>query len=105
MKGKVKAAIGLLMGIFSLWHQPVTADFYPNSYEFLGGIVESDPSCAVYGDGRAVCAVKGTDNALYVNLYDDLYVGGGGWSGWQLPGRYMTSNPNCGSPISGSGAG
>ena len=68
----------------------------------LGGVVASDPSCASANDGTSqiICAVRGTDNAVYAIRLDPST---GFSTGYQSLGGVIAGNPSCASPGDGSG--
>ena len=66
-----------------------------SGYQSLGGVATSNPSCTSFlGTSQAICAVRGSDNALYVNRLNGT---GTSWSGYQRLGGIYTSDFSCAS--------
>ncbi|MEH1874736.1 hypothetical protein, partial [Nostoc sp.] len=68
MKRKFTILAGTTSVILSLVSQPVLAVW--NRPVSLGGIATSNPSCTSLGTNQAICAVRGSDNALFVNRFN-----------------------------------
>jgi hypothetical protein len=86
MKRTLLFMIGVTSLTLSLLHQPAFAAF--SSFERLGALYYSNPSCTSRVVDEVICAVVGSDKALYVNRTVD---GGITWNGLPTP----CSRPDC----------
>src|SRR5919201_340061 len=78
MKSTLVFIIGVTSLTLSLLHQPAFAVF--SGFQPLGGTIVSDPRCTFRTTSEVICAVLGTDQALYV---DRTTNGGTTWGGFQ----------------------
>src|SRR5262249_36507415 len=69
--------------------QSVTASFAAATWDSLGGTLTSELSCVSW-TGRDECFVRGTDGALYHQVFD-----GSGGHGWFSLGGGLSSAPSC----------
>jgi hypothetical protein len=71
----------------ALWHK-----WYQNGWsgwEYLGGVLTSEPAVCSWASGRLDVFVRGTDSALWHKWYQN------GWSGWESLGGVLTSGPGA----------
>ena len=82
--------VSLLMALILNQPAPVWGQF-----QSLGGIIIDDPSCANANDatGQVICAVKGTNSALFGIRFDPP----GFSTGFQSLGGIIIGNPSCAS--------
>ncbi len=72
---------------------------WSSTYTNLGGITQSDTSCAPtninIGSSGVLCGTIGApDSALYYDVNNSVF-GGGSWTGWTKVGGAAIGSPSC----------
>lgn len=63
----------------------------------LGGQASDDPTCSEFGAaGKVICTARGTNNALFANLFSGGVFNQLNWSGWASIGGLIASKASCG---------
>ena len=73
--------------IFCFFHIAYTHVPPPADWESLGGVLTSGAGACSWAPGRLDVFVRGTDNALWHQWYENA------WSGWESLGGVITSDP------------
>lgn len=64
----------------------------------LGGQASDEPTCSTIGAaGKVLCTARGTNAAIFVNIFNGGPFVLGGWSGWGSIGGIVASKVSCGS--------
>jgi len=92
MGSRLATMFGLVVICAFILYKP---DLVWGQFQSLGGIIIDDPSCANADDntGHVICAVKGTNNALFGIRFDPPSFS----TGFQALGGLISDNPSCAS--------
>ena len=74
----------------ALWWRTFNGGWW-SAWQSLGGVLNSAPTAASWGNGRLDVFALGTDNALHHRAFD------GQWHGWENHGGVLTSAPSVAS--------
>jgi hypothetical protein len=82
-------SLRVLLFAFALGALPVDVAS-AQSWESLGGVLNSGPKCVSWGPNRIDCFARGADNAMNHRWWD-----GTDWRGWESLGGNIPTKPEC----------